>query len=165
MSYEASNFGSADGSNVTTQVTNHYGERNLGGATGVIKTEGADNQLTVYATGELINAGFVPPTVIPAGAVVTKAVAHVTEAFALGGTAPTILVGTAGSEATNGVVLDEASAEAEGYYDITAALAGTWGAEAAFAADTTVGVALGGTTPTVTDAGRVVIVVTYTNVA
>lgn len=165
MGYETAAFGSADGSNVTTEVHNHYGEKNLGGAAGVFRTAGSDNELTVYATGEILNDDFLPVVVIPAGAVVTKAVAHVTEAFALGGTTPTILIGTEGSEVTNGAVLDEASAEAEGYYDITTTLTGTWDAEAAFAADTTVGLALGGTTPTVTDAGRVVFIITYSDVA
>lgn len=165
MGYETSGFGSADGSNVNTEVHNHYGEKDLGGATGVFRTAGSDNELTVIATGEIINDDFLPVVVIPAGAVITKATAHVTEAFVLGGTSPTILVGTDGSEATNGAVLDEASAEATGYYDITTTLAGTWDAETAFAADTTVGLALGGTDPTVTDAGRVVFVITYANVA
>ena len=165
MSYEQSNFGNANGGNVTTQVNNHYGVRNLGGATGVLKTEGTDNELTLYVTGEIINGSFLPQVDIPAGAVITKAVAHVTEAFVLTGTGPIIAVGTDGSEATNGASLTEAQAEATGYYDITASLAGTWDAEAAFASDTRVGVALGGTTPAVTDAGRAVIVVTYANVA
>lgn len=147
-------------------VHNHYGPRNLGGATGVLKTEGAANELTVIVTGETINSTFIPEVVIPAGAVITKATAHVTEVFALGGTTPTILVGTEGSEVTNGAVLAEASAEATGYYDITSTLAGTWDAEVAFAANTTVGVALGGTTPTAdATTGRVVFVITYANVA
>ena len=163
MGYESSRFGNANGGNVTTQVTTHFGERELGGATGVLKTEGAENQLTLYITGEIINDGFLPQVDIPAGAVITKATAQVTEVFDLGGTSPTILVGTDGSEATNGATLDEASAEAAGYYDITSTLAGTWDAEAALAADTRVGVALGGTSPTVTDAGRAVVIITYTN--
>lgn len=163
MGYETSAFGSADGSNVTTDVSNHYGERDLGGATGVLRTAGSQNELTLYVTGDIINDGFLPKVDIPAGAVITKATAQVTEAFVVTGTSPTILIGTDGSEATNGAVIDEASAEATGYYDITSTLAGTWDGEAALAADTRVGVALGGTTPAVTDAGRVVVVVTYTN--
>lgn len=164
MSYEQSSFGNANGGNVTTQVNTHYNGRELGGATGVVRTEGTQNELTLYVTGEIIQNGFLPQVDIPAGAVVTKAVAQVTEAFALGGTSPTIAFGTDGSEATNGGSLTEAQAEAAGYYDVTTSLAGTWDGEAAFAADTRVGIALGGTSPTVTDAGRVVIVVTYTNV-
>ncbi len=167
MGYESSNFGSADGGNVTTQVNNHYGERNLGGATGVLKTEGSDNELTVYLTGEILAGDFLPEVVIPAGAVVTKATAHVTEAFSLEGTTPDIHIGTAGSEATNGATLAEASAESTGYYDITSTLAGTWD-EAAFASDTTVGVALSSDTgdEAITDetVGRVVFVITYANV-
>lgn len=157
MSYE---------SNTGLGVHNHYGARNLGGATGTIGTQGAENELTVIVTGEILNSSFLPEVVIPAGAVITKASAHVTEAFDLGGTTPTILVGTSGSEVTNGVVLDETSAEATGYYDLTSTLAGTWDAEAALAANTTVGLALGGTSPTADEsAGRAVIVVNYVNVA
>ncbi len=167
MGYETSNFGSADGSNVEQTVSNHYGERNLGGATGVFRTAGSDNELTVYLTGEILAGDFLPEVVIPAGAVVTKATAHVTEAFSLEGTTPDIYIGTAGSEGTNGATLAEASAESTGYYDITSTLAGTWD-EAAFAADTTVGVALDGTTgdEAITDStvGRVVFVITYANV-
>lgn len=147
-------------------VYNHYGPRKLGGATGVIKTQGSDNELCVIVTGEFLNTEFLPEVVIPAGAVVTKATAHVTEAFDLGGTTPTIAVGTSGTETTNGVTLDEASAEATGYYDITANLIGTWGSEAALDADTTVGLDMGGTSPTADEtAGRVVFVITYANVA
>lgn len=165
MGYESSNFGSADSSNVTTQVTNHYGERELGGAAGVIRTSGSQNELTVYATGETINDGFIPQVYIPAGAAIVKAVAHVTEAFVMTGTTPTILIGTDGSEVTNGAVLDEVEGEAIGYYDITASLVGTWAADTRLAADTLVGVALGGTTPAVTDAGRVAFIITYSDVA
>lgn len=168
MAYETSAFGSADGSNVTTDVNNHYGERELGSATGVIKTEGADNELTLYITGKTLTDGFLPQVDIPAGAVVTKAVAHVTEAFSLEGTSPDIYIGTDGSEGTNGATLAEASAESTGYYDITSTLAGTWD-EAAFAANTRIGVALDSTTgdEAVTDdtVGRVVVVITYANVA
>ena len=147
-------------------VHNHYGPRPVGGAKGVYRTEGSENELTIVVTGETINSTFELPVDIPAGAVVTKATAHVTEAFVLGGTTPTILFGTSGSEVTNGGVISEAQAEATGYYDVTASLTGTWDAEAAFAAKTSVGVALGGTTPTAdASAGRVVIVVKYSNVA
>ncbi len=146
-------------------VHNHYGARKLGSVAGKIKTEGAENQLTLIVTGETLNSTFLPEVVLPAGSVVTKAVAQVTEAFDLGGTTPTIAVGTADSETTNGVELDETSAETAGYYDITADLAGTWDAEAALAADTTIGVDMGGTSPTAdSESGRVVFVITYFNV-
>ena len=147
-------------------VHNHYGPRPTGGATGVYRTEGSENELTIIITGETLNSTFELPVDIPAGAVVTKATAHVTEAFVLGGTTPTINFGTKDSETTNGGSLSEAQAEATGYYDVTASLAGTWDAEAAFAAKTSVGIALGGTTPTAdSDVGRVVVVVKYSNVA
>lgn len=165
MAYETSAFGSADGSNVTTDVSNHYGARDIGDVAGVYNTSGSDNELTVIATSDAINDGFLPNVYIPAGAAITKAVAHVTEAFVVTGTDPTILIGTDGSEATNGAVLDEASAEAVGYYDITSTLTGTWSADTRLAADTLVGLALGGTTPAITDVGRVVFIITYTDVA
>lgn len=48
-------------------VYNHYGPRDTGSAEGVIKTEGAKNQLTINFDGE----DFPFRAVIPAGAVVT----------------------------------------------------------------------------------------------
>jgi len=155
--------------NTGLNVHNHYGPRDTGGATGVYRTEGSDNELTVMVTGEILNSTFLPEVVIPAGSAITKAVAHVTEAFALStsdASLPTIEVGTEGSEATNGATLTEAQAEAVGYYDITASLSGTWSADTRLAADTTVGVAMTGTA-VAADAtvGRVVFIITYTSVA
>jgi len=152
-------------SNTGLGVHNQYGPRDTGYAVGTIKTEGALNEVSLRVTGAMLNSTFIPEIKIPAGAVILKAVAHVKEAFVLGGTTPTILVGTEGSEVTNGFVLAEASAEALGYYDLTSTLAGTWDAEAKLAAATQVGIALGGTNPTASaTAGKVTFVVTYTNV-
>ncbi|NOQ73238.1 MAG: hypothetical protein GQ574_14620 [Crocinitomix sp.] len=77
----------------------------------------------------------------------------------LGGTTPVIDIGTESTEATNGFTITEAQAEAVGMYDLTSALAGTWAA--GLAADTTVGLLLGGTSPTVTSAGKAKIVIRY----
>lgn len=148
-------------------VRNIYGTRDTGGALGVIKTAGISNELTADVTGETLTlSGDAFASVkIPANSLVTGAFVEITEAFDLGGTTPTILVGTKGSEVTNGVVVTEAQAEAIGLVDITAALAGTWN-EVFFAAETEVGVILGGTTPTSlagTGVGR--IVVTYIKLA
>lgn len=52
MTYEASKFGKADGSNVTTQVTQHYGARDTGGSEGVLKTEGSKNEYVVNYDGD-----------------------------------------------------------------------------------------------------------------
>ena len=153
MTYEA---------NTGLNVNNHYGPRVTGNGIGVIKTEGAYNELSVDITGDMLNNTFRPEVVIPAGSLVVEAFVDVSEVFVLGGTAPVIEVGTAGSEVTNGVSVTEAQAEAVGTVDITAALAGTWAAS--LAAATTVGVAMSGTSPTSTSAGKAKVVVRYINV-
>lgn len=96
---------------------------------------------------------------IPAGSVIRQVLVEVVEAFALGGTTPTFLIGTDGSEVTNGLVISEAQAEAVATYDVTATLTGTW--DALLAAETTIGVALGGGSPTVTAVGHIVLKISY----
>ena len=96
--------------------------------------------------------------ILPAGALPRRIVVRVKEAYVLGGTTPVISVGTEGTESTNGGDLAEASAEAAGTYEITS-FNGTWAA--ALAADTVLGVNLGGTTPTITAAGISEFVVEY----
>jgi hypothetical protein len=167
MGFEAAKFGEggASGSgNVTTQVSQHYGERDTGKTTGVIRTAGAMNELTLDIDAAMVSDGaltLVAP-IIPAGSLIEDAYVEVTEAFVLGGTSPTILVGTSGSEVTNGLVVNEATAEATGTYDITSTLTGTWAA--GLAADTTVGIDFGGTSPTVTAVGKMRVVVRYVKV-
>lgn len=161
MGYERSPFG--DGTNVTTDVHNHYGPRDTGKTVGVEKTYGAKREMVLDIDGDMLAAGefaLLSPK-LPAGSRVLNAYVEVEEAFVLGGTSPTILVGTNGSEATNGVVVTEAQAEAVGVYDITSALAGTWDSAAGLAAETTVGLAMGGTSPTSTSAGKARVVVEY----
>jgi len=153
MGYEA---------NTGLGVNNHYGTRETGNGIGVIKTEGAYNELSVDITGDMLNNTFRPAMVIPAGSLIVSAFVDVSEVFVLGGTSPVIEVGTAGSEVTNGVSVTEAQAEAVGTVDITAALAGTWAAS--LAAATTVGVAMSGTSPTSTSAGKAKVIVRYINV-
>lgn len=92
--------------------------------------------------------------VIPAGFQLVRAQAEVTEAFALGGTSPTIQLGWSG-DADAIAVLSEANAEAVGTYDVDGSMTTTHQTS-----DRTVTVTLGGTSPTITDAGRAVI--TYT---
>lgn len=140
-------------------VNNHYGARSLtDGAAGVFKTEGLYNELVIELNGENINNDVIS-TMIRSGAKAIEAVVEVKEAFTLTGTTPTLEVGTDGSEATNGFSISEAQLEAEGTYVITS-FNGTWAN--ALAADTTVSVALGGTTPTVSG-GKARIVVRYVN--
>lgn len=165
MGFEQSKFGdgSASGSgNVTTTVNNHYGRRDTGKTVGVDRRKGSlVNELVLDVDGEMVgNDAFalLAPT-LPAGAVIKDVYAYVSEAFVLGGTSPVIEVGTEGSEATNGVSVSEAQAEAVGAYNLTSALAGTWAAP--LAADTVVGIAMSGTSPTVTDAGKIRLVVSY----
>jgi len=140
-------------------VSNFYGPRNTTeGPVGNFKTEGAVEELVMEVTGD--NYTQVSGT-IPAGAKCLEAYIEVVEAFALGGTTPTIDIGTDGSEGTNGFDVAEADAEAVGLY-VDSTFAGTWAAQ--LASDTTVGVALGGTTPTITSAGRMKVVVRYVNI-
>ena len=168
MSYEQSKFGdgSASGSgNVTTAVHNHFGARTeINQTVGVYDTDGAMRELVIDFDGTVVgNAAFplLAPT-LPAGAIIEDVYLVVDAVFALGGTTPAIEIGTEGSEATNGFTITEAQAEATGMKDVTSALSGTWAA--GLAADTTVGIALSGTTPTVTSAGKARVVIRYAKV-
>ena len=147
-------------SNTGLNVKNHYGVRDTGRANGVLKTDGIKTEIAIDLTSALASDGiFVVDQTIPAGSLILNAYLDVSEVFALGGTTPTILVGTDGSEATNGLVISEAVAEAAGVADLTATLKGTW--DAKLAAATKIGVALGGTSPTVTSAGAARLVIEY----
>lgn len=140
-------------------VYNFYGPRDSGKTAGKIKSEGSVSELSYVVDAAMID-GTVPQTAkIPAKAKIIGVYAKVSEAFNLGGTNPTILIGTDTSEVTNGAVLDDSLAEVVGTYDITATLTGTWASE--LAAETTVGFSLGGTSPTKTTAGKVQFVVRY----
>lgn len=166
MGFEQSKFGdgsAAGAGNVVATVSNHYGPRSTGKTAGVSDTSGFINELAVDLDGAMVSAaGFalVAP-IIPAGSRILEAYLDVSEVFVLGGTSPVIEVGTEGSEATNGVSITEAQAEAVGVYDITSALAGTWDGTVGLAAATTVGIAMSGTSPTSTSAGKARLVVKY----
>jgi len=142
-------------------VSNHYGARTSGQTSGVIKSEGAKNQLSIQVgASELANNLYQAP-IIPAGSLITSVHVKVSEAFALGGTTPTIDIGTQGSTSTNNVDLSEAQAEAVGLYDISTA-AGTWANS--LVADTIVDVSLGGGSPTVGAAGELEVVIEYISI-
>lgn len=164
MTIEQSYFGdgSASGSgNVTTAVHNHYGPRNTGKTVGKMDMDGVINELVIDLDGTMVGNEAYPllaPT-IPQYAIVEDVYLEVTEVFVLGGTTPAIEVGTEGSEATNGFTITKTQAEAVGTYDLTSALSGTWAA--GLAAETTVGLALSGTSPTVTSAGKARVVIRY----
>lgn len=141
-------------------VNNHYGVRDTGRGIGKYDMDGVKTELGISITADLVSDGnFIVDYVIPAGSLIIGAYIDVDEVFALGGTTPTILVGTDGSEVTNGLVISQAIAQATGVANLTATLTGTWAAK--LAAATTVGIALGGTTPTITTAGYAKLVIEY----
>lgn len=151
-------------SNTGLGVFNHYGPRGTQDGVvsgGQVHGNGVVQEKVVYITGDDFGSGtsFDTQLTIPAGAKFIEAYAEVTEAFVLGGTTPTINVGTNGSEGTNyAIELSEAQAEAVGQvYNGTGA--GTFASP--LAADTVIGVALDGTTPTVTSAGEAKVVIRY----
>lgn len=128
-------------------VRNFYGPRtSFEGVSGAMATRDAERFAVAmfdgehYADVELI---------FPKGAVITgNAVVEIDEAFALGGTAPVINVGKVGSEGTDRIAqISEAQAEAVGTYSV--ASAGAFAVNTPLTAQTTVTVALGGTSPTI----------------
>jgi hypothetical protein len=146
-------------------VNNFSGPRTaLEGMGGHVKTEGAKKQMVLEFAGTNINDGVMDSVVtLPANALVVAAYADVETAVTMTGTSPTILIGTNGSEVTNGLVISEAQAEAAGVYDVSGTLTGTWAA--GLLTDTAVSVTLGGTTPTVTNDGHIKVVIEYVTVS
>lgn len=150
-------FEDSAGRNVPT----FYGPRlSTEGLVGVLKVEGNLNQFSLEFTGQNItdDVWAIQTFSIPAGSKVIRAFIEVSEAFVLGGTTPTIDIGTDGSEGTNGFDLTEAQAEAVDVYEETT-FAGTWADR--LVADTLVSVALGGSSPTNTAAGRAKVIIEY----
>lgn len=147
----------------TRGVSVQYGVRETGRAIGDLQSGGGRIRKAFDITGQLLNDGIHGLVKLPAGALIEKAYIEVDEAFVLGGTTPTILVGTEASEVTNGLVVSEAQAEAVGTYDVSSTLTGTWGS--ALSAATEVSVALGGTLPTASaSAGKGRVVIEYVKV-
>lgn len=153
-------------------VHNHYGTRDTGYAIGVETGTSGKKVLRIDLTGKSISDGvtngFVPPVVLPKGAKIEAYKLRVDEAFALGGTTPTVLVGAEAAPGTNGVVLSKAELEAVGTKTVTSTGAGTWAI--ASATGTTVasliGFGLGGTTPTVdSTVGKGTLWIEYIDVA
>lgn len=144
-------------------VSNHYGARDSGQTAGVVKTEGVKSQMSIQVDAADIGSALFSSPALPADCLPVAVFFKVSEAFALGGTTPTILVGTSGSEVTNGCVVSEAQAEAVGIYDISGTLTGTWAAR--LAALTSIGIVLGGSTPTVGAAGKAEVIIEYVKVA
>lgn len=165
MGFEQSKFGDGSTSgngNVTTTVSNHFGPRVSSKAKGVVKTEGVVNELSIEFTGAEVSAGafvLLAPT-LPAGANIEHVWLRTKEVFTLGGTTPVVDIGTEGSEATNGFTMSEADLENAATVDMTGDLSGTWAAP--LAADTTIGILLGGGGSNTSAAtGRAEVVIRY----
>lgn len=140
-------------------VTNFYGPTGrFDNQGGLIGTEGTVKEAVLYFSGENYTQQRLT---LPAGAVLLhQAIVEVSEAFALGGTSPVINIGVLTTEGTNRIAqVSEAQAEAVGTYSI--AHAGTLAANTPLTAATTIAVALGGTTPTITNAGAAKVVFSY----
>jgi len=127
---------------------------------GAVDMPGYIRELSFEIDGEKFSGGvyqFVHAPALPVGATPVNCTVRVTEVFNLGGTTPTIQVGTSGTgAATVFGAVSEANAEALGTYvnsvtatPLTSTTAGT------------LRVSLGGTTPTVTSAGMAKVVLQY----
>lgn len=141
-------------------VNNQYGVRNTGGAIGISDDY---EQLQIEFTGETLNYAYLPPVVIPNGALFRRAFLRVNEAFSLTGTSPTVIFGGT-APATNGIVLSQAELQTIGTKVPASVGTGTW----AFASTTGTTAAekvtkvLGGTTPVVSPTvGKAVLVVEF----
>ena len=149
-------------------VNNYYGARNTGGTVGVEDADGATFTLSVNLTGDMLNGTYVPPVVVPKGALFRRAVLRVDEAFVIGGTSPTVRIGASGSVGTNGIVLTEAELEAVGSKVPASTGAGTWavGSSTGTTAAAKVAFDMGGTSPTATaGTGKAVLVLEFFNKA
>ena len=141
-------------------VKNIYGPRDSRheGVVGSGTTRDGERDLVIWFDG----ASYLQVTgTLPAGAVITvNALVEVTELFALGGTTPFINIGVSTTEGTNRIAqVSEAQAEALDTYSI--APAGTLAKDTPLAAAVTLKVALGGTSPTITSAGKMKVVIRY----
>lgn len=148
-------------------VYNQYGARQSGGAVGTEHRYGSNVTLKIDLTGDSINdavAGFVPPVSIPKGANFNTARLVVDEAFDVGGTTPHVLVGAAGSVATNGVEITEAELEATGTKELASTGAGTWAFNSATGttAAALVAFALEGDTTVARGSGKATLILEFT---
>lgn len=147
-------------------VFNHYGARTTGFGVGVEHTKGSLKTLRIDLTGESLNSAFLPPVKLPKGARFVGGYVRVDEAFNLGGTTPSIQIGSAGSVATNGIVITEAELEAIGTKAVST-LAGTWATNSAtgLTAAALVDIALEGDTTVVSGAGKASVFLEYVDLA
>ena len=170
--FETSKFGngtsslSAGGNVVVASGAPHnfFGARDDGGTVGVLKVEGAIEQLVLILEGSTFNDLLEPltPTYLPAGAIIRDVYIDVEDVFTLTGTNPTILIGTDTTEVTNGFVISEAVAEATSTARLTSTLTGTWAVNTPLAARTKIGFAIGGSnSPAVARSGKARVTIEY----
>lgn len=170
--YEGSKFGngisslSAGGNVVVASGAPHntFGPRDTGGSTGVLKVEGAIEQIRLEVTGDDINDLLEPlvPTYLPKGGLIRDAYWHTVEVFVATGSSPTFLVGTDTTEVTNGLVVNETALETLGTTRVTSTLTGTWAVNTPLAARTKIGFAIGGTGgPAIARSGRGILTIEY----
>lgn len=95
-------------------VNNYYGARDTGGSVGIETGKDSTLVVSLNLTGDSLNSTFMPPYVVPKGAILRRAVLRVDEAFTLGGTSPTVNIGLAGSVATNYIILTQGELQAVG---------------------------------------------------
>lgn len=170
--YETSKFGngtsslSAGGNVVVASGTPHntFGPRDSGGGSGVLKVEGTIEQVRLELTGDDINdlLGPLVDTYLPAGGLIRDAYWNTVEVFVATGTNPTLLVGTDGTEVTNGLVVNETALETLGTTRVTSTLTGTWAVNTPLAARTKIGFAIGGSGgPAIARSGRGILTIEY----
>ena len=147
-------------------VNNFYGPRDTGGAVGLEHGENSEYILSMQITPEYFNGTFVPPVVVPKGALFRSAKLRVDEAFTLTGTTPAIVYGALGSETTNGFTISAAELGSVGTKIPASTGTGTWSTTSTTGttAPAKVGKVLTGTTPAATvGAGKAILVLTYFN--
>lgn len=148
-------------------VYQNYGARSTGQTAGIEDQDGSLIRVSVTLTGSMLNDGFIPPVVLPKGALFKRADLRVDEAFVLGGTSPTVRIGANGSVATNGIVLTEAELENVGSKVPASTGAGTWASNSSTGTTAAAKLAfdMGGTSPTSTTAGKATLVLEFFNKA
>lgn len=131
-------------------VNNQYGPRRTGNSVGVERTSNSVEVLSFAFTGRSLNETFVPPVVMPRGALVLRYRLRIDEAFTLTGTTPGLVIGGT-APATNGVALTQAELQAIGTKTPASSGTGTWATGSATGATAAEKVtkALTGTTPVV----------------
>lgn len=145
---------------IVNGVPNYYGPRNRWeGAKGEEGRRSDLREAVVFFAGDSYST---VSFVLPKGATLTgNALLEIQESFVLGGTTPTILVGGP-TPATNFIAtISQANAQSAAGTVVSLAPGGTLAVNTPLAADTTITITLGGTTPTITAAGKAKLVFQY----